>query len=313
MPEDRGVSRGDERWARFRFSVVGPLLAAPLKSGELKGQIEQLAEKQWKHPTRQETIRLGASTIERWYYTALGQQQDPVGALARKIRSDEGTCRSLSNGLRAKLLEQYKEHPAWTYQLHRDNLVALVELDPDLGHPPSYPSVRRFMQSHGMMKRRRLGRRDTAGARAAERRFALLEIRSYESEYVNALWHLDFHRGSLKVLLNDGQWTVPSLLGILDDHSRICPHAQWYLAETAENLAHGMCQGFEKRDLPRAIMMDKGAAMIALETVEGLQRLGIVQERTLCYSPYPYVASKNMWRGDPGSPSLADTVRVGAT
>ncbi len=43
---------------------------------------------------------------------------------------------------------------------------------------------------------------------------------SYQSEYVNALWHLD-HHGSARVLLAKGQWAHPLLLGILDDHSRL--------------------------------------------------------------------------------------------
>ena len=43
------------------------------------------------------------------------------------------------------------------------------------------------------------------------------------------LWHLDFHHGSLKVLTPGGQWLRPIALGILDDHSRLCCHVQWYL------------------------------------------------------------------------------------
>ena len=295
MPDDRAVSRSDEGWARFRFSVIGPLLAAPPEPGQLKAEIERLAAKQWKHPGRQEWIRLGASTIERWYYKARRERRDPVTALARKVRTDEGTHPSLSNGLRSRLLAQYQEHPSWSYQLHCDNLAALVAADPGLGSMPSYASLRRFMKARGLLKRRRLGQGDTAGARAAEERFASLEVRSYESEYANALWHLDFHGGSLKVLLSDGQWAVPALLGILDDHSRLCAHGQWYLAETAENLVHGMCQGYEKRGLPRALMSDNGSAMIAAETVEGLQRLGIVHETTLCYSPYQNGKQEVFW------------------
>jgi len=103
------------------------------------------------------------------------------------------------------------------------------------------------------------------------------------------------------------------LLGIIDDHSRICVHAQWYLSETAENLVHGLCQGFEKRGLPRALMSDNGAAMIAAETVQGLERLGIVHEKTLPYSAYHYVAFKNMWRQIAGVPPLTESRRVCAT
>jgi putative transposase len=129
----------------------------------------------------------------------------------------------------------------------------------------------------------------------AEQRFASREVRSYENEYVHGLWHLDFHHGSLPVLLEDGRWVYPLLLGILDDHSRLCCHAQWYLAEGSEELCHGLSQAFQKRALPRALMSDNGAAMLAGETEQGLLRLGIVHETTLPFSPYQNGKQESFW------------------
>lgn len=284
-----------EKWAHFRFSVIGPLLAAPPERGELTVDLERLAGKMWRHPITGEGRQFGASTIERWYYRALQEPNDPVRVLARKVREDCGSHPSVSAELRDKLQIQYRQHPSWSYQLHADNLAALAALDPKLGQTPSYPSVLRFMQAHGLIKRPRRGRGHTAGVQAAEQRFEDFEIRSYESQYVNALWHCDFHHGSLKVLLPDGQWRGVELLGVLDDCSRLCAHAQWYLSETAENLIHGLTQGFEKYGLPRGLMSDNGSAMIAAETVQGLVRLGIVHERTLAYSAYMNGKQECFW------------------
>ena len=83
------------------------------------------------------------------------------------------------------------------------------------------------------------------------------------------------------MLRTDGQWQKPQLLGVLDDRSRLCCHLQWYLEETAEVLIHALSQAFHKRGLPRALLTDNGAAMLAAETVEGLERLGIVHHTTL--------------------------------
>jgi len=91
MPQETSVSRGDQRWAHFRFSVVGPLLAAPPKKGDLQGELKRLARKHWRHPITGQWTAFGASTIERWYYQALSSPQDPVGVLSRKIRNDQGT------------------------------------------------------------------------------------------------------------------------------------------------------------------------------------------------------------------------------
>ena len=67
-------------------------------------------------------------------------------------------------------------------------------------------------------------------------------MRSYEAEYVNGLWHWDCHHGSRKVLTARGEWQTPILFGVLDDRSRLACHLQWYVAETAEIIAHGLSQ-----------------------------------------------------------------------
>jgi putative transposase len=109
------------------------------------------------------------------------------------------------------------------------------------------------------------------------------------------LWHLDFHEGSLKIVTPEGEWVKPQLLGILDDHSRLACHLQWYLNETAENLTHGLRQAFLKRDLSRSLMSDNGSAMIAAETKQGLQRLGIIHDLTLPHSPYQNGKQESFW------------------
>ena len=67
MAKPSEPSRSPERWAQFRFSVVGALLAAPPARGEVDDQIQLLATKSWRHPITGQWVKLGASTIERWY------------------------------------------------------------------------------------------------------------------------------------------------------------------------------------------------------------------------------------------------------
>jgi transposase InsO family protein len=284
-----------ERWAHLRFSVVGPLLAAPPAAGELQGRLQRLGGQPWRHPTSGEWVRFGVSTIERWYYAARREKRDPLQALKRKLRSDYGKHPAVSAALSERLALQYRQHPQWSYQLHADNLGAVVEKEPALGPCPSYGCLRRFMQSSGLFKRSRRGPAHSPGAQVAEARFESREIRSYQSEYVHALWHLDFHHGSRRVLLDHGRWAYPLLFGTLDDRSRLCCHAQWYLAEGAEELCHGLSQALSKRALPRALMSDNGAAMVAGETVQGLARLGILHELTLPFSPYQNGKQENFW------------------
>ena len=95
-----------------------------------------------------------AVTIERWYYTAQREKDDPVGVLRRAVRKDCGKV-TLAPALAERLRKQYHDHPHWSYQLHYDNLAASVKADPALGPLRSYCTVRRYMQAHGMVRKPR--------------------------------------------------------------------------------------------------------------------------------------------------------------
>lgn len=284
-----------ERWARFRFSVVGRLLAAPPDRGGLKAELARLAETTWAHPVTGEPVQFGVSTLERWFYQARNAASDPVGILRRKVRKDAGRHASVPDRLTAALLAQYREHRSWSVRLHYDNLAVLVQRSPELGPLPSYPTVVRFMRSLGLYRRKTV-RVFTEGARRAERRLDEREVRSFETAHVHGLWHTDFHHGSLRVLLPNGDWVHPVLFACIDDRSRFVCHAQWYLEETAETLTHGLGQAFQKRGkLPGEILSDNGSPMIAAETTEGLARLGTLHSTTLPYSPYQNAKQESWW------------------
>jgi putative transposase len=276
------------RWARLRFQIIGSLLAAPADDGELKLRIEVLAARSWKHPSNSEAIRFSFKTIERWFYVARGAD-DPIVALARKTPRHAGTQPSISTALAEVIVQQHRDHPRWSYQLHYDNLVALSREDPRLAPMPSYGSVCRFMKGRALLRARKKRRL------AHDVDFTQRETRSFEVAHVHGLWHLDFHEGSRAILTPGGEWKKPQLLGILDDRSRLCCHLQWYLDETTEALIHGLSQAFQKRGLPRALLTDNGSAMIAAETTEGLERLSITHHTTLPYSPEQNGKQESFW------------------
>lgn len=287
---DRDDPGARDRWARLRFAIVGPLLAAPPAAGDLQTALRELAARTWRHPNTGEAMRFGVSTIERWYYAARAAQTDPVGALKTHVRADAGCQRSLSDALISAIQAQYRAHPGWTVQLHYDNLVA------QLGAAvPSYPTVLRFFRTHGLERLRRVRRQTAATAADAATVKAPREVRSYEVEHVNSLWHLDFHHGSRRVLTAAGQWVKPLALAVMDDRSRLVCHLQWFTDETTRSLVHGFCQALLKRGLPRALLTDNGAAMLAEEFVAGLHTLSIVHETTLPYAAYQNGKQETFW------------------
>ncbi len=283
-----------QRWAHFRFSVIGRLLSCPPEKGQLQRAIAQLAQKTYQHPIESSRqISIGASTIERWYYKARSAT-DPIAVLGRKIRSDAGIRWSMSNVLLEALKAQYEAHPRWNVQLRYDNLVATAKEQPQLEPVPSYKTVLRCMREKGWLRTHGPAQ-PSDGQEQAIQRLQHREVRSFEVSHVHGLWHLDFHHAKIRILDTTGQWYRPMALAILDDYSRLCCHLQLYLAETAECLVHGLKQAFMKRGLPRALMTDNGAAMLAEETRRGLQRLGIEHETTLPYSPYQNGKQESFW------------------
>ena len=288
--------RTHDAWASLRFAIVGPLLASPPgERGALRSALADLAGQSWRHPTTGEPVQFAVSTIERWYYRARSAPRDPVGALRNRVRRDVGTQTSLSPRLRQAVQRQFDDHPSWTVQLHYDNLEQLVVRESALGPLPSYATLLRYMKSQGLLRRPRLPRHPTAGQLLARQRLERREVRSYETEHVHGLWHLDYHEASRQVLAREGRWIRPQMLGVLDDHSRLACHVQWYRSECAESLAHGLSQAIQKRGLPRSLMTDNGGAMLADETTQGLARLGIVHVTTLPYSAYQNAKQEHFW------------------
>ena len=280
-----------DRWARLRFAIIGPLLAAPPSPGDLQAALASLAARTWRHPLTGLQVRFGASTVERWYYAAR-RAADPVAVLRNQVRRDIGSFPSFCASARQALRGLYEAHSSWNAQLIHDNLrVVLAGTDPPVPCP-SYASVRRFLKAHGLLRRAK--HRDEQSA-ASGTGLVEREIRSYEVEYVLQLLHLDFHHGSRKVLTRTGEWVKPLLVAFIDDRSRFLAHAQWYTEEGTHELVHGFSQALQKVGLPRSLMNDRGSPMMSGEFTAGLERLGIVHVPTLPRSPHVNGKQENFW------------------
>ena len=94
-------------WAHFRFAIVGSLLSAPPSRGELQAAIAVLAEKTWTHPITQREVHFSAKTIERWFYRARRERDDPVGVLRRAVRKDCGKVSLTPELVQLKAIEKW--------------------------------------------------------------------------------------------------------------------------------------------------------------------------------------------------------------
>ncbi len=285
MPTSNETSARD-RWSRLRLQIIGQLLAAPPAPGELKQRLLALSQQSWRHPIHGGDIRFGFSTLERWLARAR-QSPDPAAFLTTVPRLDAGFSRAVSEPLIQAIREQYAQHPKWNIRLHYDNL----RLDAQADEFPSYATVLRFFRAQGLWRQRD----PLSGVQRSAVPDGSREVRSFEATHVGALFHLDGHQGSLKVLNRRGEWITPIALGVIDDYSRLICHLQWYAHENTECLVHCVSQALQRRGLPRAIYSDNGAAMTSGEFTTGLHRLGILPLTTRPRSAWMNGKQETLW------------------
>lgn len=271
-----------QRWARIRFAIVGRLLAQSSETaGSLRSRIAELAALTWEHPITGVPVQFSFSTMQRWYYAAVASRE-PTAALMRVVRKDAGHSRSLTPEVLAILRQSHADHRSWSYLLHYDNLAARLTGTRTL---PSYVSVWRFMRRTGLQPSRHpADRHQTPAAQATRLRFASREVRSFEHTHTHALWHIDAHHAGMS-LSHQGISRRPVMIALIDDHSRLILHGQWFWYENTRSAAHVIMQAIVRHGLPRAILSDNGGPFVAAEIAHGLHRLGILHETTLCYAP----------------------------
>lgn len=277
-------------WAEFRFSIIGRLLANPPEKGKLASSLKELSKEEWQDPISGKKIKRSSSTLERWLIAARKEKCDSVSGLLPKKRSDTGQVKAIPSHWQKKLKEQHKSHSGWTWRLHSDNLKVMMKKKEPETDPPGYDTVRRFMKANGLFRVRRINGKDMAGLGNVK-----YDRRSFESPYVGGIWCFDFHHGKRTVLNKKGEWIKPIAFAIIDDHSRLIAHMQWFSGESAEELAHGLIQAFLKRGLPRSVFCDNGSAMRAAEIVQGFARLGIMVHSSAPYDPQHNGKIENFW------------------
>jgi putative transposase len=241
------------------------LLAAPPAAGELQAALSTLAAKTWRHPISGLDVCFGA--VDAGALVLRGTRAaDPVAASQRPAARQH---RPLPQPPPAAI-ESWRPVPRAS---RLDRATALRQPARRLAGSdtllPSYPTVRRYLKAQGMFRQaaQTRHRRRVAGPRPA-RTAGGQELRGRSR--VGALAPRFPSRSNARCSRAPGAWVKPLLLGVIDDRSRLVCHLQWYLDETAESLVHGLSQAFMKRGLPRALMTDNGAAMLADETVSGL-------------------------------------------
>jgi putative transposase len=228
-----------EKIAVFRFGVIFPLVEKDLHEywGEKERILKELVSKEWEIPYSKRTY-ISKATLLNWVkrYEDGGRK---IEALFPESRGDRGRMRSISDEQIDALMRLRSENP-------KLSTPRLVEKAQGAGVFSSSTEVS-MASIYRLMK-----------IRKAKRQKSELDMRKFEVQMSNDLWQSDCMHGP-HILVN-GRKRKTYLFAIIDDHSRLITHGQFYLAENLENYLDCLWTAMRKRGVPRKLYVDNGAS-----------------------------------------------------
>jgi len=260
MDDDR-----NQQIATFRFGVIHDLVGGvELSPGQQEQLLREKISRKWLIPFSTKS-RLTRSTILRWVklYKDAGGRLD---ALCTHSRSDQGTTRAVDQETALGLIRMRKELPRATIARLISEMKARGLVSPGVELAPS--TVNRFLHRHNLM---------TLTQPVPEDR------RRFEAEFPNDLWQSDCMHGPTVDHQNKRRKTY--LLAFLDDHSRLVPHAEFFLAESLDCYMKAFEQALLTRGLPRKLYTDNGAAFRSHHLDYVTASLGIALVHARPYKP----------------------------
>jgi transposase InsO family protein len=249
--------------AAFRFGVICELVnGLHLDPGEQERLIREKCARKWQIPFSEKT-RIGRSTLLRWV-SMYRRSNGRLESLYPQDRGDQGESRVLDDDTCLALERLRKVLPRATVrrlirEMEQQRLAVPGQLKPS--------TVYRFLHRHDLM----------SPAAVPEDR------RKFEAEGPNELWQSDVLHGPRVEV--EGKQKKTYLIAVLDDHSRLIAHGQFYLSERLDSYLDALKQALSKRGLPRKLYVDNGAAFRSRHLEHVTASLGIALVHSRPYKP----------------------------
>jgi len=249
--------------AYFRYGVISSLL--PGQEGkQLKERLKELGTRLWTLPDGR-VRQFSWQTIEGWYYD---YRAEGLGALTTNARKDRGTHRGIPESLCAAVDKLLGDHSG----LKTSNIIRHLHLEGMLtGDAPSNSTLYRYIRT----------RRPAADAPGKERR-------SFEAPYAGSLWQVDFMYGPfLPCKGPDGRHRKKQtfLIAIIDDHSRLLCHGQFYFRQDLLTYIDALKTACRKRGVPERLYSDHGAVFRSPQVKRILAEIGSTTPNTAVGDP----------------------------
>jgi putative transposase len=251
--------------AIFRFVVIHDFVGGVrLDRGDQQKLLREKCERKYTIPFSQRT-RLTRSTVLRWI-KRYRESNGKLESLYPPDRSDRGVSRGLDEETTLALIHLRKELP----KVAVSDLIKTMRkrgLIPP-GTQLSLSTVYRLFHRHHLMPHWTAAPQDR---------------RKFEAELPNDLWQSDcMHGPQVEV---DGRMRKSYLFAFLDDHSRLVPHAQFYLSEGLSSYLDALEQALLRRGLPRKLYLDNGPAFRSKHLEDITASLGIALIHSSPYKP----------------------------
>jgi transposase InsO family protein len=233
-----------------------------LPRGELTRRAEEIAARQYDIPDSQR-LSVSVDTLLEW---SLRYRRGGFDALAPKPRQDRGQSRAIAPQL-ADLIERLKrENP------HRTGTTLLRELalTSEQNEPGvSASTLYRFLKQRGLTERQLL-------EPAVHKKF--------EAQFSNQIWQADMLFGPYVQRPGGGKMQA-FLHAILDDASRLIPHAEFYPNQGLDACLDCLRQGVASRGIPVKLYIDNAKIYRSQQLARIAASLGILIVHTPPYQP----------------------------
>jgi putative transposase len=251
--------------AVFRFGVISDFVGGmEVPRGDRRKRLRERCAQKWIIPGSTRS-NIGISTIKEWIsrYKASGNRLE---SLYPNEREDKGKSRAIDDDTATGIIKLRNEMPQATIpvlvRLARERKIVLP------GKALAHSTLYRFLTVQGLMDQPAVPPKDR---------------RRFEAESPNDLWQSDVMHGPT-VIVDDKQRKT-YLTAFIDDHSRLIPHAEFFLSERLDNFLEAFRKALLMRGLPRKLYVDNGPAFRSAHLEHICASLGIVLIHAKPYQP----------------------------
>jgi len=258
----------DERLRReialFRYGVIADLVHDVPDGPRLYARIREKARQDYRIPGTLRT-RVAVETMRDWLRA---YRRGGFDALLPRGRGDAGQSRTIPRQVADALLTLKDEHPNYSVRMVIEAARERGAVQADIVLAPS--TVHRLLSRHGLMHK---AQEEPSGK--DHRRFAF--------QKAGDLWMSDVMHGPAVTVGRQRRKTY--LIAMLDDATRVIPHAAFALSENTEAYLPVLKTAILRRGCPRRLFVDNGSAFRSHRLELVTAKLGITLIHARAYHP----------------------------